>query len=298
MKVLVSGSTGLIGSALVPFLMTGGHRVITLVRRSPQGDGEVQWNPGAGAVDKKRLEGLDAVVHLAGEGIAARRWIAAQKTRISQSRVEGTNLLCGALAGLQHPPQVLVCASAIGYYGDRGDEELDETSPPGSGFLAEVCRDWEAACEPARGKGIRTLNLRFGVVLSRDGGALQKMLFPFKLGVGGVVSNGRQFWSWIALDDVIGVIQHVLNHEKIDGPVNVTAPKPATNREFTKTLGKVLRRPTVLPMPAFAARLALGEMANDLLLASTRVLPRRLQETGYEFRFPELEQALRQMLGK
>ena len=187
MKVLVSGSTGLIGSALVPFLTAGGHRVITLVRRHPVVDSEVQWDPDAGVIDQKRLEGLDAVVHLAGEGIAARRWSAAQKTRISQSRVEGSNLVCGALAGLQHPPQVLVCASAIGYYGDRGDEELEETSPPGSGFLADVCRDWEAACEPAREKGIRTLNLRFGVVLSRDGGALQKMLFPFKLGVGGVV---------------------------------------------------------------------------------------------------------------
>ena len=228
----------------------------------------------------------------------SRRWNAAQKTRIRDSRTQGTRLLCEALAGLENPPAVFVCASAIGYYGDRGDETLDESSNAGDGFLADVCREWEAACEPARAKGIRVVNLRTGVVLSPCGGALQKMLLPFKLGVGGVVGDGKQHWSWIAIDDLIGAIHHALTHEELSGPVNVVAPHPATNRQFTKVLGKVLRRPTIFPLPAFAARLVLGEMADSLLLASARVLPKQLQETGFDFRFADLEDALRHLLGR
>ena len=298
MKVLVSGSTGLVGSMLVPFLTTGGHEVYPLVRRPPSGDDEISWNPATATIDREQLEGLDAVVHLAGEGIASRRWTVAQKALIRDSRIQGTRLLCEALAGLKKPPKVFVCASAIGYYGDRGGEMLDESSESGDDYLADVCREWEAACEPAREKGIRVVNLRTGVVLSPRGGALQKMLLPFKLGVGGVVGDGKQYWSWIAIDDLIGAIHHAVTHEELSGAVNAVAPHPPTNREFTKLLGKVLRRPTIFPMPAFAARLALGGMADSLLLASARVLPKRLQETGYEFQFPDLEGALRHLLGR
>jgi uncharacterized protein len=205
--------------------------------------------------------------------------------------------LSETLAGMETPPKVLVCASAVGYYGDRGDEVLTEASEPGEGFLAEVCQEWEDACQPAREKGIRVVNLRMGVILSPKGGALAKMLLPFKMGVGGKVGSGDQYWSWIALDDVVGAIHHAITTEDLSGPVNATAPNPSTNLEFTKTLGKVLSRPTLFPMPKFAARLALGEMADDLLIASARVQPERLKQTGYQFRFPELEPALRHLLG-
>lgn len=297
MRILVSGSTGLIGSGLVSELSAAGHEVVRLVRGDPaEREREIRWDPAAGQIDRESLNGLDAAVHLAGENIAAGRWTAAQKARIRDSRVNGTRLLCEALAECEDRPRVLVCASAIGYYGDRGDEVLDETSPSGEGFLAEVCRQWEAAADPAREKGIRVVHLRTGVVLSGEGGALQKMLTPFKLGVGGVVGSGTQYWSWVARDDVAGAIHHAITHEELSGPVNATAPHPVTNREFTKTLGRVLHRPTIFPMPAFAAKLMLGEMADELLLASTRVLPRRLQDSGFEFRHPELEEALRHAL--
>ena len=298
MKILVTGSSGLVGKSLIDFLTTGGHEVVRLVRTSSQHDNAIQWNPSEGQIDRAALEGIEAVVHLAGEGIATRRWSAAQKARILDSRVQGTRLLCEAIAELEKPPRTLISASAVGYYGDRGDETLDETSSVGTGFLADVCRQWETACEPARQKGVRVVNLRIGVVLSPQGGALKSMLLPFKLGVGGVVGGGKQFWSWIAIDDLIGAIHHALMCDDLSGPVNVTAPNAATNREFTKALGKVLRRPTIFPMPAFAARIALGEMADELLLASARVLPTRLQETGYEFRCPDLEGALRHVLGR
>lgn len=298
MKVLVSGASGLVGSALVAFLATGGHQVSRLVRRGPAAEDEIRWDPSGGTLDKQRIHGFDAVVHLAGENIASGRWNDSRKKRILDSRVESTRLLCETLAELDDRPQVFVCASAIGIYGHRGDEELTEESAPGDGFLPEVCQAWEDACEPVRAKGIRVVNLRTGVVLTPAGGALQKMLLPFKLGLGGIVGNGKQYWSWISLDDLIGVIHHAITHDDLDGPVNGVVPHPATNREFTKTLGKVLRRPTIFPMPAFAARIALGEMADALLLASARVAPTRLQSSGYEFRTPDLEDALRHLLGR
>ncbi len=298
MRILVSGSSGLIGSKLVGFLTTGGHEVPRLVRADASQDDAIRWDPAAGTIDREILGGIAAAVHLAGENIAAGRWNDERKNRIRTSRVDGTRLLSTALAELQTPPQVLVCASAVGFYGDRADAELDEASDPGTGFLADVCRDWESAAHPARERGIRVVSLRLGVVLSADGGALEKMLTPFKLGAGGVIGSGRQYWSWIALDDVVSAIDHAITHEALDGPVNCVAPNPVTNREFTKTLGRVLRRPTLVPLPAFAARLALGQMADELLLASARVIPKRLQETGYKFRYPELDNALRHALGK
>jgi hypothetical protein len=299
MKILVSGSTGLIGSALVPFLTAGGHKVIRLIRAETRpGQAAVHWDPAAGKIDSNALEGLDAVVHLAGENIAVRRWTPAQKARIRDSRVQGTRLLAQSLARLQQPPKVMVCASAIGFYGDRGEELLTEASAPGSGFLTDTCRDWEAAAQPASEKNIRVVNLRLGVVLNPGGGALAKMLLPFRLGVGGKIGSGRQYMSWIGIDDVVGVIHYALTTDELRGPVNAVAPNPVTNREFTKTLGRVLSRPTIFPMPAFAARLAFGEMADELLLASTRVKPARLQNSGYYFHHPRLEDALRHLLGK
>ncbi len=297
MKVLVTGGTGLVGAALCPFLTTGGHEVYRLTRSTPSEANDIPWNPDRGELPKARLEGLDAVVHLAGENIAGARWNANVKDRIRNSRVQGTKLLCESLTQLQRPPKTLISASAIGFYGDRGADLLNESASAGTGFLADLCQDWEAATEPARAKGIRVVNLRIGFVLSPQGGGLAKMLLPFKLGGGGVMGSGRQYWSWITLDDVVGSIHHCLMNEKLSGAVNATAPSPVTNREFTKTLGKVLGRPTVLPMPAFAARMAIGEMANELLLASARVMPNRLSESGYQFRYPTLEGALRHLLG-
>jgi uncharacterized protein (TIGR01777 family) len=298
-RVLISGATGLVGSALTPFLTSGGHQVARLIRTKPApGSGDVFWNPMAGVLNPAALEGFEAVVHLAGENIAARRWTARRKARIRDSRIQGTRLLCEMLARLERPPRVLASASAIGYYGSRGDDQLDENSPSGTGFLAEVCRDWEKATEPAAAKGIRVVHLRFGVILSPAGGALAKMLFPFRIGGGGKIGNGRQFMSWIALDDVLGAVHHALLTETLVGPVNVVAPRPVTNYEFTKTLGRILWRPTLVPMPGWLARLLFGEMAKELLLASARVEPRPLRETGYVFRHPEPDEALRHLLGK
>jgi hypothetical protein len=248
--------------------------------------------------DLSRLEGVDAVVHLAGENIAAGRWTAARKEEIRRSRVEGTRRLSESLARLSRRPKVLVSASAIGFYGNRGDEILKEDSAPGSDFLAQVCRDWEAATDPASRAGIRVVHLRSGVILSPAGGALKKMLLPFKMGAGGRIGSGAQFMSWIAIDDTIGAIHHAIVTEPLQGPMNGVAPTPVRNAEFTRTLGRVLSRPAIAPMPAFAARLAFGEMANALLLASQRVMPTRLQASGYKFRYPELEGALRHLLGR
>ncbi len=299
MKVLISGASGLVGSALVPFLAAGGHEVGRLVRSpSAAATDRIFWDAASGQVDLGAWTGSDAVVHLAGENIAAGRWTSARKERIRASRVGGTGQLCLALAGWSPRPKVFVCASAIGIYGDRGDEVLDETSPSGQGFLAEVCRDWEAAAEPARQAGVRVVHLRFGVILSPLGGALAKMLLPFRLGLGGRLGSGRQYLSWIALDDAVRAIHHALLREEVQGPVNVVAPNPASNRQFTRTLARVLWRPAFFPMPAWVARLAFGEMANELLLASTRVMPRRLQETGFRFDHPDLEEALRHLLGQ
>jgi len=302
MKILVTGSTGFMGSALVPFLTTAGHQVSRLFRsKSTKFHGmesAISWNPEAGVLDLASLEGFDAVIHLAGENIAGGRWSSQRKTQILESRSKGTRLLSETLSRLSHPPKVLISASAIGYYGDRGEERLNEQSSPGSDFLAKVCQEWEKASTAASDAGIRVLNLRFGIVLSTTGGALQRMVTPFRLGVGGIIGNGSQFMSWIALDELLGVIQHALVTDQLRGPINVASPNPVTNREFTKTLGRILGRPTILPMPAFAAKLAFGEMAEALLLSSQRIEPQRLLQTGYSFRFPELEGALRYLLGK
>lgn len=298
MHILVSGASGLIGSALTPCLEASGHRVTRLVRgRARPGWGEVAWEPEAGRMPPPALEGVDAVVHLAGESIAG-RWTADKKRRIYDSRVRGTQVLCAALRQVVRPPKVFVCASAIGYYGHRGERLLLEESRAGKDFLARVCVDWEAAAAPAAERGIRVVSLRLGMVLSASGGALGEMLPPFRLGLGGVLGGGAQYVSWIALNDVVGAILHVLMTESLRGAVNLVAPRPVRNREFTKTLGRVLRRPTRCAMPAFAARLLFGEMADALLLASTRVEPGQLNASGYAFRHPELEGALRHLLGK
>ena len=296
MKILVTGASGLVGGALVPCLEAEGHEVARLGRSAPA-EGDVRWDPDAGVLEAGALEGFDGVVHLAGENIASGRWTEARKRRIRESRVNGTRLLAETLARLERRPRVLVSASAIGLYGDRGGEELTEESPAGSGFLSEVCREWEAATEAAEGKGIRVVHARLGIVLSRDGGALAKMLTPFRLGAGGNIGNGRQYMSWITLDDTAAAIGHLLAAEAASGPVNVVAPAPVTNGEFTRNLGRVLRRPTLFPMPGFAARLAFGEMADALLLASTRVKPARLMASGYAFRHGSLEEGLRHVLG-
>ena len=269
MNLAVTGSSGLVGKALVGALVDRSDQVTRLIRRSAGvPDDFSKW-----AEELRRLDKLDAVVHLAGESIASGRWSKAKKERILLSRVYSTRALAGALAKLDRKPRVLVCASAIGFYGNRSDETLTETSLPGFGFLAHVCRSWESAADAARQAGIRVVHLRFGMILAGHGGALAKMLTLFLLGAGGIIGNGRQYWSWVTLDDAVRAILFAVENGKLIGPVNVVSPEPVTNHEYTKTLGRVLRRPTVLPMPAFGARLALGEMADELLLSSTRVLP-------------------------
>jgi uncharacterized protein (TIGR01777 family) len=295
--IAVTGSSGLVGAALVSFLTAGGHRVIRLVRKPPSGD-DVQWDPTEGVRDLSRLEGVDAVIHLAGENIAAGRWTPQRKGEIRRSRVEGARRLSESLAKLSQRPKVLVSASAIGFYGDRGDELLTEDGAPGKDFLARVCQEWEAATEPASRAGIRVVHLRFGMILSAAGGALRKMLIPFKLGAGGRMGSGTQYVGWIAIDDAIGVIHHAVCTESLQGPVNAVSPAPVTNAEFTRILARVLSRPAIFPMPAFAMRFAFGEMADALLLASARVVPTRLQASGYRFRYPELEAALRRLLAR
>jgi hypothetical protein len=296
MNVLISGATGLIGSALVPELEAKGHTV-TRLSRSRSGANTIRWDPSAGTIDGD-LEGTDAVVHLAGESIAQGRWNSDKKRRILDSRVQGTRLLAEKISALATPPKVMVSMSAVGYYGDRGDEVLTEESAPGADFLTRVCREWEAAAEPARRAGIRVVHPRLGIVLTPQGGALGTTLPIFKLGGGGKIGSGRQWWSWVALDDVVGSVLHALTDEGVEGPVNVGSPNPMTNAEYTKVLGKVLGRPTVLPLPAPAARIMLGEVADALLLASQRMRPARLQATGYAFRYPQLEGALRHLLGR
>ena len=298
MQIVVSGASGLVGSALAPLLASAGHQVRRLVRGSTATEADIRWDPRAGSIDRRALAGCEAVVHLAGENIAGRRWSEAQKQKIRASRVEGTKLLAAALVALSPRPRVWVSASAIGFYGDRGDEVLDEASRSGEGFLPDVCRQWEDATQPAADAGIRVVNVRCGVVLSPQGGALKKMLPPFRFGLGGRLGSGRQYMSWIALDDAVRAIQQALTVDSLHGPVNLVAPQPVTNAEFTKTLGRVLGRPTIFPMPAPVARLAFGEMADALLLSSARVRPTRLAQSGFTFAWPQLEGALRQMLGK
>lgn len=299
MKILISGSHGLVGSALITSLTADGHDVVRLVRREPRsGAPEVKWRPDTGLIDKDQLEGLDAVVHLAGENIAEGRWTSEKKRAILESRVKGTALLSQTLATLKQPPAVFVSASAIGYYGDRGDQLLNENSAPGNDFLAHVCQEWERATGPAVEKGIRTVLTRFGIILDENGGALEKMLTPFRMGIGGRIGSGKQWMSWIALDDVIRALRFVMDDRSISAPVNVVAPNPVRNAEFTKTLGRVLSRPTFFPVPAFAVRLAFGEMADALLLASQKVEPSVLASRGFEFKWTTLEPVLKYLLGK
>jgi uncharacterized protein (TIGR01777 family) len=297
LDVLVSGPTGLIGSALIPALEERGHRVRRLTRSGGSAENTVWWDPSAGEIDTGRLDGVDAVVHLAGESIVG-RWTRAKKARIRESRVRGTRLLAETLAGLPEPPAIMVSASASGYYGDRGNELLSEESAPGGNFLAGVCEEWEAAANPARQVGVRVVHPRFGIVLSTAGGALGTTLPIFRLGAGGKIGSGRQYWSWVVIDDVVGAILHALEEDSLNGPVNVTVPDPLTNAEYTRTLGHVLGRPTIFPLPAPAARVMLGQVADELLLASQRIEPVRLKETGYSYRYPELEGALRYLLGR
>lgn len=294
--VVVTGSSGLIGRALGAALRSAGRSVRMLVRRTPRADGEFEWAPEEGRVDPAALEGADAVVHLAGESIADGRWTEARKQRIRDSRVIPTRLLARVLAASPAGPRTLVCASAIGYYGDRGEETLTDDGAPGDGFLADVCREWEAAADPARDASLRVAHARLGIVLSGADGALARMLLPFRLGLGGRLGSGRQWWSWVALDDAVAALVHLVDHDGPDGGVNVTSPEPVRNADFTRVLGRVLHRPAIAPVPPFAARLALGEMADALLLSSARVVPQALLRSGFAFGYAGLEPALRHLL--
>lgn len=298
MKVLISGSSGFIGSALADCLTSSGHRVIRLVRHevSP-GQDAVAWEPKGGRIDGTALEGIEGVIHLAGEGIGDHRWTERHKARVLNSRVAGTHLLAETLANLATPPKVMISASGVHYYGDRGDEELSEDSTPGAGFLAGVVEQWETSSKPAAEAGIRVVNTRQGVVLSPKGGAFKRQLLPFKLGLGGKLASGQQYFSWITLEDYLSVIQFLLEHDELSGPVNVTAPSPVTNAEFTRALGAALGRPAVLRIPGFVLKLMFSaEMAEEMLLMGQRVLPARLLDSGFEFGDPLLEPALRRLV--
>ncbi|HEY4764834.1 MAG TPA: TIGR01777 family oxidoreductase [Candidatus Sulfotelmatobacter sp.] len=295
-RILVSGVSGPIGSALLPSLQTRGYDVTRLIRGTAAAKGQIGWNP-AMPISPDMVSGFDAVIHLAGESIVG-RWTKTKKIKIRGSRVAGTTTLAEALAGTQDKPQVFACSSAIGYYGDRGNELLNEASKPGIGFLPEVCREWEAATQAAANAGIRTVQMRTGVVLSSKGGALGKMLTPFKMGVGGQIGDGQQWMSWIDIEDMVGAIHHILNSDLLQGPVNMVAPKPVKNAEFTKTLASVLSRPAILPLPAFAVKLAFGEMGETVLLGSQRVEPTQLVMSGYPFRFTDLRASLENNLNR
>jgi uncharacterized protein (TIGR01777 family) len=295
MRVLVTGASGLIGSHLLPALQREGHQVVRLGRRA--GAADFLWDPLRGELDRRALEGVEAVVHLAGESIG-RRWTAARRERIWRSRVEGARLLVEAVASAASPPATFLSASAVGYYGDRGAEVLDEESGPGWGFLADLCRAWEEAARAAAQAGSRVVNARFGIVLSARGGALAQMLPLFRLGLGGTVGDGRQYLSWVDIEDAVAALLFLLSQGELAGPVNVTSPNPVTNQQFTRTLARVLGRPAFLRVPAFALRLLLGQMADETLLSGQRVLPRKLQGAGFQFRYPELEGALRHLLGR
>jgi uncharacterized protein (TIGR01777 family) len=297
-RIAISGASGLVGSQLVPFLRTGGHDVARLVRRRPSAVDEIAWDPAAGRIDAAALEGMDAVIHLAGASIAGGRWTKARKAAILSSRLQGTSLLATTLASLQRPPRVLVSASGIGYYGDAGSTPLTEESPLGKGFLADVCRAWEEATAPAAASGIRIVLPRFGVVLSGRGGLLARMTRLFRIGLGGPLGSGEQFMSWIALDDLLAVLLQAIADDRLAGPVNAVAPQAVSNRVFAETLGRVLGRPAFLRAPAPALRLAVGELADELILASQLARPARLEEVGFTFAFPALEDALRQELGR
>ncbi len=293
-RILVSGTSGPIGTALLPPLRTRGYEITRLVRGTAAGEDEILWDP-AMPIAPEKVSGFDAVIHLAGESIVG-RWTDDKKMKIRNSRVAGTTALAQSLAQAKHKPQVFVCSSAIGYYGDRGNEVLTEESAPGSGFLSEVCREWEAATNPAANAGIRTVQIRTGVVLSPSGGALGKMLMPFKMGVGGKIGSGRQWMSWIDVQDMVGAIHHILKSDLLQGPVNMVAPRPVTNLEFTKTLASVLSRPAIFPVPAFVVKLAFGEMGETVLLGSQRVEPTQLVGSGYPFRFSDLRASLQNIV--
>lgn len=299
LRVAVSGSSGLVGSALVPYLTTAGHHVAKMVRKGNSSAHEIQWNPQQQLLDIAALEGTDVVVHLAGESVFGDRWSATKRRRVLESRVDGTRLIAEGLARMATPPKALVCASAVGFYGDTGDQIVDESSPPGQGFLADVCQAWENAADAAKAAGIRVVHLRFGVVLSPRGGALKKQLPLFQLGAGGALGDGTQWLSFIGLDDALDVVLRAMVDDTWSGPVNVVCPEPVTQREFAATLGAVLRRPAVLPAPSFALKLALGRaQASEMLLASSRVRPARLLQLAHPFRTPDLETTLRHCLGR
>ncbi|QDU03398.1 Epimerase family protein [Gimesia chilikensis] len=299
MKVLISGSSGLVGSALCQRLEAEPDcEIVRLVRKQSPDTQQtsVVWNPAEGQLEPQAFDGVDVVVHLGGVNIAGKRWSPEVKQKIFNSRFQSTSLLATKLASLEQKPSVFLCASAVGFYGDRGEERLDEVSPRGEGFLADVCQAWEQATQPAQDAGMRVVNMRFGMILDRKGGALGQMLTPFKMGVGGRLGSGKQYWSWIALPDVINALQFCLNHSELAGPVNFVAPDEVTNLEFTKTLGKVLSRPTCLPVPAWGVKTAFGEMGQELMLTSARVIPKKLTEAGFQFQYPQLEDAFRSVL--
>jgi uncharacterized protein (TIGR01777 family) len=297
LKIIISGASGMIGTALTQFLTGGGHEVRALVRRKPQGS-EIFWDPDKGQIDPNSVDNADVVIHLAGENIGAGRWTAERKKRIMESRAVGTNFLSQTLASLRNPPKVFISSSAIGFYGDRGEEILTEQSPMGKGFLTDVCRAWEEAAEPAKKAGIRVVNIRTGIVLSANGGALPKMVLPTRMGVGGVIGSGRQWMSWIALEDLIGIFNYAIHNPALSGPVNAAAPGAVTNRDFTKILGSVLKRPTLFPLPGWVVKLLFGEMGEALLLEGQKVSPARLIEEGFEFLYLDLGSALRWELGR
>ena len=296
MKILITGASGLIGRTLRRSLEDKGHELLLASRKEPKGPNQIKWTVEGGFAEPERLEGVDAIIHLAGESISALRWTEEKKKAIRDSRVLGTRSVVEAMARMERKPKVFIAGSATGIYGDRGDQEVDESSEPGDTFLSEVCKEWEAESRKAEELGIRTVLLRTGIVLSKDGGALATMLTPFKLGVGGVVGSGKQYMSWVSLDDEVGAIVFVLENDEIHGPVNVVAPDPVTNQEFTKTLGDVLYRPTIFPLPTFAVDLIFGEMGDALLLDSTRVVPKRLLDAGYKFKYTNLKPALENAL--
>ncbi|MFF4322361.1 TIGR01777 family oxidoreductase [Streptomyces sp. NPDC001568] len=295
MRIAITGSSGLIGQALVQSLRADGHDVVRFVRRAPAGPDEARWDPAAGRVDPAGLAGCGAVVHLAGAGVGDRRWSAAYKREIRDSRVLGTAAIAQAVAALDSPPPVLVCGTAVGYYGDTGDRPVDETAPAGHGFLPSVCVEWEAAAAPARDAGVRTVFARTGLVVAAEGGAWGKLFPVFRAGIGGRLGNGRQYWSYISMHDEIAALRHLIDTPELSGPVNLTAPEPLTNREITAAMGRVLHRPTLFPVPAPALRVAIGEFADDVL-GSQRVRPARLLESGFVFRHPGIDDSIRAAL--
>lgn len=299
MKIVISGSSGLLGKRLTAFLSTGGHQIVKLVRNKDQvTENSVFWNPAAGQVETDRLENADAFIHLSGENVGSGYWTQTKKRRIKNSRIDSTRLLSQTISNLKFPPKIFLSASAVGFYGDRGEEILTEQSSKGSGFFPEVCEQWEKEAQQADPSKTRVVNMRFGIILDPAGGTLAKLYLPTKLGLGAVFGNGKQFMPWIAIDDVLYAINFILNNPNISGAVNLAAPNPVNNRQFTKTLARVLKRPALFSIPAAVLKLALREMATEMLLSGARVQPAVLQQNGYEFKFPDLEKALRFMYGK